>query len=100
MAKATRKLPDAMVKAQFKKGQGGRPKGAKNKVTLLRDAVLQKAETNVLEEWEEVVKTTLELARKGDSTCLRILWDRMVPTQKAQDQNMGTYQVVFLPDRE
>lgn len=87
--KKKRTLPEAMRKKQFKKGQGGRPKGAKNKVTLLREAVLANAETTVLEQWDQVVKTTLELAQKGDSTCLKILWDRMVPTRKATDDSQG-----------
>jgi hypothetical protein len=84
----SKKLSQGMIDKQFKKGQGGRPKGAKNKITLLRDAVLQKAETHVLAEWEEVVKVTLKLAQQGDSTCLRILWDRMAPTIKAQDSTV------------
>jgi len=49
--KKKRTLPEAMRKKQFKKGQGGRPKGAKNKVTLLREAVLANAETTVLDKW-------------------------------------------------
>lgn len=89
VVKKKRTLPEAMRKKQFKKGQGGRPKGAKNKVTLLREAVLANAETTVLEQWDQVVKTTLELAQKGDSTCLKILWDRMVPTRKATDDSQG-----------
>jgi len=75
--KKKRTLPEAMRKRQFKKGQGGRPKGAKNKVTLLREAVLANAETTVLEQWDQVVKTTLELAH------------RMVPTRKATDDSQG-----------
>ena len=51
----------------------GRPKGVKNKSTLLKEAVLQKAEDLVMDSWEEVVKTTLDLAKEGDTSCLKIL---------------------------
>jgi len=75
----------------WKAGQSGnptgRPKGAKNKVTMLKQAVLLKAEELVLTNWEEVVQTTLTLAKEGDSTALKILWDRMLPSVKAVDGN-------------
>lgn len=63
----------------------GRPKGAKGKLTLLREAVLAKAENMVLDDWEEVVETTLEMAKGGDTTCLKILWDRVIPSKRAID---------------
>jgi hypothetical protein len=65
----------------------GRPKGSKNKLTLLREAVVEKSETLVLNEWQEVVTTTLELAKQGDTTCLKILWDRVIPSKRAIDPN-------------
>lgn len=63
----------------------GRPKGSKNKLTLLREAVLEKAEEMVLDDWEEVVRTTLDLAKAGDTTCMKILWDRVIPSKRAVD---------------
>ena len=66
-------------------GKGGRPKGSKNKLTLLREAVLAKAEDMVLNDWEEVVQTTLTLAKAGDTQCLKILWDRVIPSKRAID---------------
>lgn len=68
-------------------GKRGRPKGAKNKLTLLREAVINKAEEMVLNDWEEVVNTTLELAKQGDTQCLKILWDRVIPSKRAIDEN-------------
>lgn len=66
-------------------GKQGRKKGSKNKLTLLREAVLEKAEEMVLSDWEEVVRNTLELAKSGDTTCLKILWDRVIPSKRAID---------------
>jgi hypothetical protein len=63
----------------------GRPKGAKNKLTLLREVVLAKAENMVLSDWEDVVQTTLTMAKAGDTTCLKILWDRVIPSKRAVD---------------
>jgi hypothetical protein len=73
----------------FKKGQvanpNGRPKGSKNKLTLLREAILMDAEEIVLSNWESVVRKTLDMAEQGDSTALKILWDRVIPSKRAID---------------
>jgi len=67
----------------FQPGQSGNPagrtKGSKNKHTLLKEAVKQQAEDLVLRKFKNVVDTTVKLAEEGDSTCLKILWDRFVP---------------------
>ena len=75
--------------ATLAKHRVGRPKGAKGKLTLLREAVLAKAEEMVLSDWEDVVKQTLELAKAGDSTALKILWDRVIPSKRAVEEGKG-----------
>lgn len=74
----------------WKPGQSGnpngRPKGSKNKLTLLKEMVLQNAETMVLEDFEKIVAATLKLAKEGDSTCLKIIWDRIIPSKRAVDE--------------
>ena len=67
----------------------GRRKGSRNKVTILREAVLQKAENLVLDQWVELVQTTIDLAKKGDSTCIKILWDRVIPAKRAVEEKDG-----------
>ena len=73
----------ASQKHLFQPGQSGnpagRPKGSKNKHTLLKEAVKLQAEDLVLRKFANVVETTVKLAEEGDSTCLKILWDRFVP---------------------
>jgi hypothetical protein len=76
--------------AHLDKVRVGRTKGAKGKLTLLREAVLEKAETMVLKDWEDVVQQTLTLAKEGDSTCLKILWDRVIPSKRAIDESKST----------
>lgn len=75
----------------WKKGESGnpmgRPKGSKNRLTLLREAVIADAEEIVLENWEKIVRTTVLLAEAGDTTALKILWDRMIPSRKAVDND-------------
>ena len=60
----------------------GKPKGTKNAHTLLKEAILQNAEEKVLQEFMTIVDTTVKLANQGDSTCLKILWDRIIPSKR------------------
>lgn len=83
------------AKHLFKPGQSGnpngRPKGSKNKLTLLREAVLESAEDIVLSNFEDIVRSTVELAKQGDATALKIVWDRIIPSKRAiEDKKEGS----------
>jgi hypothetical protein len=73
----------ASKKHLFQPGQSGNPagrkKGSKNKHTLLKEAVKKEAEEMVLRKFKQIVDTTIKLAEEGDSTCLKIVWDRILP---------------------
>jgi hypothetical protein len=77
-----REIADAM---RFKKGESGnpagKPRGAKDKRTELRE-LLQPYAANL-------VKKAVELALAGDTTALRICVDRIIPTIKAKDAPIG-----------
>ncbi len=68
---------------QPKKNLGGRPKGSKNSLTLLQEAAINGVMTKVLKNFDKIVKTTIKRAEDGDTVCLKILWDRVVPARKA-----------------
>jgi hypothetical protein len=53
----------------------GRPKGSRNKATLIAQALLQN-------EAEGLVRKVVEMALNGDKTCLRICIERLVPARK------------------
>jgi hypothetical protein len=74
-----------MAKARASRKTFGRPVGSKNGVTLLKEAILQQAEEKVLQEFMQIVQTTIDLANKGDTSCLKILWDRIIPSKRAID---------------
>jgi hypothetical protein len=63
----------------FQKGQSGnpkgRPKGSRNKTTLIAQGLLDG-------EAEGLVRKVVEKALKGDKACLRICIDRLVPRKK------------------
>jgi hypothetical protein len=55
-------------------------------MTILREAVIANAENIVLENWEDLVQCTVALAKQGDSTALKILWDRVIPAKRAIEE--------------
>jgi len=59
----------------FRKGNQGRPKGARHKVTLAVQALLDG-------EAEALTRVAVEKALDGDSTALRLCMDRIAPTPK------------------
>lgn len=61
----------------------GRPKGSRNTLTLLQQAAVTGVMTEVLENFDRIVKKTIQLAEEGDTVCLKILWDRVIPARKA-----------------
>lgn len=68
-----------------KKGPPGRPKGVKNKLTLLREAVKEEAEEIILSNLTSIVNKACEMAEKGDVSAMRLVLDRILPTHKALD---------------
>ena len=72
-------------RAKINLSKSGRAKGAKGKATIFKEAVLAKTEHILMSEWEDVVETTIELAKGGDTSCLKILWDKIVPSVQAID---------------
>ncbi|MGV0130345.1 DUF5681 domain-containing protein [Burkholderia gladioli] len=71
-----------MSGGQFKKGQSGnpagKPKGARDKRTALRELLQPHAAA--------LVSKAVELAKAGDTTALRICIDRCIPVMKAKDE--------------
>jgi len=82
--------PQNLTAPKWQPGQSGnpngRPKGSKNKITILREAVIANAEHILLENWEELVQCTVALAKAGDPTALKILWDRVIPAKRAIEE--------------
>jgi len=79
--KSTENLKETTT--QPKKNLGGRPKGSKNSLTILQEAAVTGVMTKVLKSFDNIVKTTIKRAEDGDTVCLKILWDRVVPARKA-----------------
>ena len=73
-----RNIPRAK-RGQFNKGASGnpsgRPVGSRNKTTLLAEQLLEG-------EAEELIRKTVELAKKGNIQALRFCLDRVLPIRK------------------
>lgn len=75
----------------FKPGQSGnpngRPKGSKNRSTVIKQAI----EGDMLDRLEKdavaILEKTIDMAKKGDRTCIKILMDRLLPARRAEENN-------------
>jgi hypothetical protein len=60
----------------FKKGNGGRKAGSKNRTTLAAEALLKGEEV-------ELVRKAIEQAKAGDTQMLKFLLDRILPKERS-----------------
>lgn len=76
---------------QFMKGTSGnplgRPKGSKNRTTLLRQAIEGDMVDRLATDAIDILEVAIELAKKGDTACIKILMDRLLPSRKAADED-------------
>lgn len=87
---------------QFKPGasgnMAGRPKGSKNKSTLIKNAIELNLTEKLQHDAVEIYQKTVDMALKGDTTCIKILMDRLLPPRKASDdavdKGVGGIQII------
>lgn len=63
----------------------GRPKGAKNKTTLFKEAMRGGFEKLLMEKGEKVFNAVVDRAIAGDMAAAKLVLDRILPTTKAID---------------
>ena len=84
-------MSETRVTTQFKKGMSGnpkgRPKGSKNKSTILREAMENKTDRMLSREVPKVLKVVIDAAIAGDMSAAKMILDRAVPVIKAGDGN-------------
>lgn len=68
----------------------GRPKGAKNKTTIMREAIEAKLVGKLNEDAEKIYKKCVHLAMGGDTTCIKILMERLIPVVKQTEQDTSS----------
>lgn len=64
----------------FEKGQGGRPKGARNHATLVAESMIGKCA-------DALAVRALQLALEGDTTMLKFCLERLVPAGAAPSRS-------------
>ena len=61
----------------------GRPKGTKNKLTLMQNELIEKFAGEMNKEFIAILKTIVKEAKNGDMTAARLLMDRANPARTA-----------------
>lgn len=66
----------------------GRPKGSKNKITLMKLALEGELRSGLKHHAQEILDTAIRLAKSGDTSMLKLLIDKMIPTSKALEDEI------------
>ena len=76
-------------KGRFVKGRSGnpegRPKGSKNKITLMKLALEGELRAQIKPHMREILQVAITMAQKGDTSMIKLLLDKTLPTTKAGD---------------
>ena len=87
--KKAKKASTELTDGRKKNGSNlnGRPKGVKNKLTLLKEAINSDWEDIARRDARAVFEVLAEKAKDGDTACIKMFLDRAVPVTKAVDIN-------------
>lgn len=75
----------------FQKGNPGRVKGSRNKVTQI-------AEQMINGETGEIIREGIERAKAGDPICIKLCWDRIYPAPKGRTIHLKMPQLKTVTD--
>ena len=87
----------------WKPGQSGnpngRPKGSKNKLTLLKIAIDERFRDGKFEKIEAILNNIIDLAMEGDRAAMKMVWDatiskNVIQEDKNQAQDMPEIRIV------
>lgn len=74
---------------KFQKGvsgnPAGRPKGSKNKITLMKLALEGDLRVQLGKSAREILEIAIKKALEGDAQMIKLLVDKMIPTSKASE---------------
>ena len=81
MTNTSRKNASSTRGRPFKKGNPGRPRGARNRVTVACESLMAG-------EGEKLTRKAIELAQGGDTVALRLCLERIYPVRKGRLINL------------
>jgi hypothetical protein len=73
----------ALVKGGPSLNPHGRPKGTKNKLTLLQNELIDQFAGEMNKDFKAVIRKVVAEAKGGDMTAARLLLERAIPARKA-----------------
>lgn len=95
--------------SRFKPGQSGnpagRPKGVRNKITMMKEALEGELRAQMGPSMAAVLAKAVEMALDGNEQMIKLLVDKTVPTTKSREDEPGqkdkvVIQIGRLPDRK
>lgn len=67
----------------------GRPKGSRNRATLIREALQERTVRRVTDDIEEILDTAIKLAKSGDRQMIRMFVKDVIQRRDDDDEDEG-----------
>ena len=72
--------------------KGGRPKGSKNRSTILQEAIRGNFERSLKRNFADIMKVMIEKAKEGDVQMIKLLMDKVLPNaQNEREQKVSDF---------
>lgn len=88
---------------KWAKGQSGnpngRPKGSRNKITLMKVALEGDLRERLRPQAHDVLQKAIDMALGGDTSMIKLLVDKMIPTSRSVDEEPAKEKVQIFIDR-
>ena len=86
-------VQNPIKKNQWRPGQSGnpqgRPKGSKNKTTLIKRAIEADVVGEISDDVKAVARKAIEMAMDGDTAMIKLVWDTFMSKAKIEDKTEG-----------
>lgn len=80
------KSVEKVNKGQFVKGKSGnpngKPKGSKNKLTLVKQAIEQELVEQLADDARSILAKAIKLAKGGDTMMIKLVLDKLMPNAR------------------
>lgn len=95
----TKKQLEARFKSGASGNPAGRPKGSKNKITLMKLALEGNLRKQLEHDAHDILRKAVEMAKAGDQAMIKLLVDKMLPTSRSVDDEPTKEKVQIFIDR-
>lgn len=90
--------PDGTFPEKTSGNQKGRPKGSRNKITLMKLMAEEAYREDNQEKIQQVINKVVDKALKGDKACIKLVWSSVISNSPSDNKAQAQEKVVIKID--